>query len=49
MPLQQKIPNITQPSNRQLSAPTIYMNYTWKVYDDTCGYDHFPINVIIDV
>ena len=22
---------------------TVYMDFTWKVYDDTCGSDHFPI------
>ena len=23
--------------------PTVYMDFTWKVYNDTCGSDHFPI------
>lgn len=26
-----------------LCDPTIYMDYSWKVHDDTCGSDHFPI------
>ena len=23
--------------------PTVYMDFTWKVHDDTCSSDHFPI------
>ena len=23
--------------------PTVYMDFTWKVHDDICGSDHFPI------
>lgn len=23
--------------------PSIYMNYHWRVHDETCGSDHFPI------
>ena len=26
-----------------LSDPSSYMDYTWKVHDDPCGSDHFPI------
>ena len=26
-----------------LSDPSCYMDYTWKVHDDPCGHDHFPI------
>ena len=25
------------------TTTTVYMNFTWKVYDDTCGSYHFPI------
>ena len=23
--------------------PNLFLNYNWKVHDDTCGSDHFPI------
>ena len=23
--------------------PTVYTDFTWKVHDETCGSDHFPI------
>ena len=23
--------------------PSIYMDFSWQVHDDTCGSDHFPI------
>ena len=26
-----------------LCDPSIYMDYNWKVHNDTCGSDHFPI------
>ena len=26
-----------------LSDPSIFLDYSWKVHDDTCGSDHFPI------
>ena len=26
-----------------LSDPSSYMDYTWKVHDDPCGSDHFPM------
>ena len=26
-----------------LCDPSIYLDYSWKVHDDTCGSDHFPI------
>ena len=28
-----------------ISDPTVYMDFTWKLYDDTCGSDHFPITI----
>ena len=30
-----------------LTDPSSYMDYTWKVHNDLCGSDHFPI--IIDI
>ena len=26
-----------------LCHPTVYLDYSWDVHDDTCGSDHFPI------
>ena len=26
-----------------MSDSTVYKNFAWTVYDDTCGSDHFPI------
>ena len=23
--------------------PSLFLDYNWKVFDDTCGSDHFPI------
>ena len=38
------------PSSRNISAinlticdPTIYIDFSWQVYEDTFGSDHFPI------
>ena len=26
-----------------LSDPSVYLDYSWSVHDDTCGSDHFPV------
>ena len=26
-----------------LCHPSVYLNYSWDVHDDTCGSDHFPV------
>ena len=48
--LNNKSPTYLNPSTGSYSAIditlsdlSIYMDYTWKVHDDPCGSDHFPI------
>ena len=48
--LNNKSPTYLNPStssysaiNITLSDPSSYMDYTWKVHDDSCGNEHFPI------
>ena len=52
--LNDKFPTNLNPStgsysaiNITLSDPSSYMDYTWKVHDDPCGSDHFPIIIEI--
>ena len=48
--LNNKTPTYLNPSSGSYSAidltltdPSSYMDYTWKVHNDLCGSDHFPI------
>ena len=48
--LNNKFPTYLNPSTSSysviditLSDPSSYMDYTWKVHDDPCRSDHFPI------
>ena len=29
--------------DQTICDPNLFFDYTWKVHDDTCGNDHFPI------
>jgi len=31
--------------NLSICDPSLYLDYSWKVHDDLCGSDHFPIEI----